>query len=52
MSVHRYRGGVRSGTLPKRSAFKDCLRRILERPAYEHAGEIDDTPRQARAVAS
>lgn len=34
--------GVRFGTLPKRDAFTDYLVRIVERPAYKRAAEIDD----------
>lgn len=34
--------GVMFGSLPKRAAFEDYLGRILSRPAYKRAGEIDD----------
>lgn len=34
--------GVMFGSLPKRAAFEDYLGRILNRPAYKRAGEIDD----------
>lgn len=34
--------GVMFGSLPKRPAFEAYLGRILSRPAYKRAGEIDD----------
>lgn len=34
--------GVMFGSLPKRPAFEEYLGRILSRPAYKRAGEIDD----------
>lgn len=34
--------GVMFGSLPKRPAFEEYLGRILGRPAYKRAGEIDD----------
>ncbi|PTS87145.1 glutathione S-transferase [Sphingomonas sp. HMWF008] len=34
--------GVQFGSLPKRAAFDDYLARVLARPAYKRAGEIDD----------
>lgn len=44
--------GVMFGSLPKRPAFEDYLGRILSRPAYTRAGEIDDALiAQAKAAA-
>jgi len=34
--------GVQFGSLPKRPAFEEYLGRVLARPAYTRAGEIDD----------
>lgn len=44
--------GVQFGTLPKRDTFTDYLGRILERPAYKRAGEIDDALIPARPAAA
>ena len=43
--------GVMFGSLPKRAAFEDYLGRILSRPAYKRAGEIDDALIAHAAVA-
>ena len=43
--------GVMFGSLPKRAAFEDYLGRILSRPAYKRAGEIDDALIAQAAVA-
>ncbi|WP_353205278.1 glutathione S-transferase family protein [Sphingomonas sp.] len=34
--------GVQFGSLPKRAAFEAYLARVVARPAYKRAGEIDD----------
>lgn len=43
--------GVQFGTLPKRAAFDDYLARILARPAYRRASEIDDALIAAESAA-